>query len=88
MARGRQVYTEQGCTTCHAVGGVGNPRSALDRAGSRWDAAELRDWITGTGVAADMLSPAIVKRKERYAALPATDLNALVAYLSTRQGRK
>jgi mono/diheme cytochrome c family protein len=88
VARGKELFTEQGCATCHSIGGAGNPRSKLDQVGSRWEAAELRDWITGSGVAAEMLGAATVKRKQRYAALPASDLDALVAYLATLQGRK
>jgi mono/diheme cytochrome c family protein len=88
VARGRKLFAEQGCATCHSVGGSGNPRSALDQVGTRWDATELRSWITGTGVAADMLPPAIVKRKQRYTSLPAADLDALVAYLTTLRGGK
>jgi mono/diheme cytochrome c family protein len=88
VARGRKLFAEQGCTTCHSAGGSGNPRSALDQVGARWDAAELRGWITGSGVAADLLAPAIVQRKQRYTSLPAADLDALVAYLTTLRGGK
>ncbi len=88
VARGRKLFADQGCTTCHSVGGAGNPRSPLDQTGARWDAKELRGWITGSGLAADMLPPAIVKRKQRYGSLPVKDLDALVAYLATLQGPK
>jgi len=83
IARGRQVYSAQGCATCHAIAGEGNPRSPLDQVGARWDAGEMRAWITGTGLAAEMLSAAIVKRKQRYLTMPEDDLQAMVAYLLT-----
>jgi mono/diheme cytochrome c family protein len=83
LQRGRAVYAEQKCATCHSIAGQGNPRNPLDGVASRWDAAELRDWTTGTGVAAEVLSPAILKRKERFRSLPEQDLKALVTYLSS-----
>ena len=82
VERGRAVYDAQKCATCHSIAGEGNPRNPLDGVASRWDASELRDWITGTGVAAEVLSAAVVSRKQRYQSIPAAELNGLVAYLS------
>jgi mono/diheme cytochrome c family protein len=82
-ARGRTVYEAQNCATCHSLAGEGNPRRPLDDIGARLTSAELRAWTTGTGEAAAMLSEAVVKRKQRYSNLPAEDLDALMAYLST-----
>lgn len=81
--RGRIVFGQQGCTTCHSVAGSGNPRHPLDGTGARWNAEELRQWIGGTGVVADKISAAVRGRKQRYQALPAEDLKVLVAYLSS-----
>ena len=81
--RGRAVYAEQHCATCHAIAGEGNPRQSLDGVGARWEPKELRAWITGTGIAADMLPAAIAKvKQQRYEKLPEADLTALVAYLA------
>jgi mono/diheme cytochrome c family protein len=85
--RGRALYDEHGCSTCHAIAGVGNPRNPLDGVGARRTAAELREWITGTGSAVGQLSPAVVKRKQRYEEWPEADLNALVSYLATLTAR-
>ena len=82
-ARGREVYNAQGCASCHAIAGTGNPRNPLDDVGTRRNAAELREWITGTGSAIEQLSPAVVRRKQRYQELPEAELKALVAYLAT-----
>jgi len=79
--RGRAVYEQQKCGTCHSIAGEGNPRNPLDGTGARWDANELRDWVTGAGVAQEVLSPAIVKRKQRYQGMAPEDLEALVTYL-------
>jgi len=83
VERGRAVYAEQNCSTCHAIAGEGNPRVVLDGVGDRRDAAALREWITGTGAAAGELSVATARRKARYQQLPEADLSALVAFLST-----
>jgi mono/diheme cytochrome c family protein len=85
VERGQIVYVIQKCATCHSIAGVGNPRHSLDGVGMRWDETELRAWITGTGIAAEILSPQIIKRKERYQSLPEEDMKALVAYLATLQ---
>lgn len=86
--RGRSVFAKQSCSTCHSIAGAGNPRSPLDGVGARWEPAELRAWITGTGIAADLLPPAIAKRKQRYQSIPEDDLKALIAYLSSLKAPK
>ena len=83
QARGREVYDAQGCASCHAIAGEGNPRNPLDDVGARRSVGELRDWIAGTGPATGLLAPAVVKRKQRYRELPDGDLQALAAYLAT-----
>lgn len=77
IARGKQVYAEQRCRACHAIGGEGNRRHPLDGVGARLDAAALRTWI----VAPQEMDPAV--RKPSYATLPAADVDALVAYLAS-----
>ena len=81
--RGREVYNAQGCSSCHAIAGVGNPRNPLDDVGARRPLVELRDWITGTRSAIEQLSPAVVRRKQRYQELPDAELKALKAYLAS-----
>jgi mono/diheme cytochrome c family protein len=83
IVRGRMVFQEQNCTACHSIEGTGNPRYPLDGVADRLKAGELPAWITGTGQAAGLLPASIVKRKQRYQQLPETDLNALVAFLSS-----
>jgi mono/diheme cytochrome c family protein len=80
-AAGRRVYDANGCAACHAVAGQGNPRSPLDGIGSRLGSEEIRQWIVGDEAVQDDLSPRALKAKREYAALPAADLDALVAYL-------
>lgn len=83
VERGRLVYEEQGCASCHAIGGRGNPRYPLDGVGDRRNAAQLRDYVTASAAAAEELSAAIVSRKTKYRAMPAAELDALIAYLAS-----
>ncbi|HET6604215.1 MAG TPA: c-type cytochrome [Xanthomonadaceae bacterium] len=81
IARGRELIQSRGCLRCHAVGGIGNPRSPLDRAAARRDAAALREWTLATGEAADALPARARAVKQDYRDLPHEDLDALIAYL-------
>lgn len=85
IARGREVFAREQCGSCHAFGGDGNPRRPLDGVGSRLQPAELRAWITGTGVAEAELSPATLRLKRRYTEMPMEDMEALITYLQSPQ---
>jgi mono/diheme cytochrome c family protein len=83
IARGRAVYGQQNCATCHSIAGNGNPRYPLDGVGENWNPGELEEWVTGSGAAAEVLPAAIAKRKQRYLKIPADDMKALIAYLAS-----
>lgn len=83
VERGREVFAEQRCSGCHSIAGEGNPRSPLDGVGAHLKADELRMWILGSGEAAEVLSNAVQRRKQRYQSIPETDMTALIAYLQT-----
>lgn len=83
LERGGALYREHGCARCHAIAGVGNPRSPLDGVGLRHDAAQLRQWITADAAVAQALSTRTRTVKSQYAALPTADLDALVIYLQS-----
>lgn len=83
VARGRKLFAEQRCASCHAIAGEGNPRSALDGVGAQFKPDELREWITGSGAAANILTPAVQRRKQPFQNLPEQDLDALVAYVGS-----
>ena len=81
LERGMSVYTTQKCSACHAVGGRGNAKGALDDAGSRLSADEIRQWIINP---AEMTKKTKAERKpamRAYPTLSKDDVEALVAYV-------
>ena len=82
--RGRKVYTEQKCSTCHQIGGQGNKAFPLDGVGARLSDVELRRWLTNTREMEDAqpTRPAIRMSSRRYN-LDEHELAAIVAYLRT-----
>jgi mono/diheme cytochrome c family protein len=77
VERGKAVYKEQNCATCHAIGGVGNKRSPLDGVGTKLNEDTIRKWI----VSPRDINPTV--RKKGFSSLSKADLDALVAYLRT-----
>jgi mono/diheme cytochrome c family protein len=83
VERGKKLYADNRCATCHSIAGKGNPLGPQDGIGSRLSPADLRKWI---------LDPPAMARKTRSARKPPmpvfetlkpADVDALVAYLST-----
>src|SRR4030095_16463477 len=84
VARGQVVYTAQKCQLCHAVAGKGNKTNPLDGVGAKLSAADIKEWILHP---TEMTEKANATKKPpmpaKYAALPAADVDALVAYLQS-----
>jgi mono/diheme cytochrome c family protein len=83
VQRGQKVFTDQKCTICHSIAGVGNKKGPLDTVGSTHLADEIRGWITN---APEMAAKAKADRKpamKAFANLDKADVDALVAYLAT-----
>src|SRR5262245_23263251 len=81
IEKGKQVYAAQKCQACHSVAGVGNKKGALDDAGAKLKAEEIRQWIVA---APEMAAKANADRKppmKAYPNLAKDDLDALVAYV-------
>jgi len=82
--KGAKVYADLKCSTCHSIAGKGNAKGPLDDAGTKFTAAELREWIVDpAGMTAKhkaMRKPAM---PAKYGSLPKEDLDALVAYLAS-----
>jgi mono/diheme cytochrome c family protein len=82
--KGQEVYTAQKCQLCHAVDGKGNKANPLDGVGGKRSAAEIKLWITNpTDAAAKAKSTKKPPMPNKYASLPAADLDALVAYMQS-----
>lgn len=83
VATGRAAYDRNGCGGCHAIGGQGNPRSPLDGVGRRLAPDAIRDWMVASDKVRPRLSAAVARIKQRYAALPEEELQAMVDYLAS-----
>lgn len=84
VARGKQLYEEQKCRMCHSLGGVGNSKGvALDGVGSKLGPDVLKMWLTNPKEMAQKTGSTRKPPMKSFAALPAPDIEALVAFLST-----
>ena len=85
VQRGQKVFTDQKCTICHSIAGVGNKKGPLDAVGSTHSADDIRAWITN---APEMAAKAKADRKpamKAFTSLDKADVDALVAYLTTQK---
>ena len=82
--RGQELYTAQKCQGCHNIAGKGFKNNTLDGVGGRLSAAELKAWIvTPKEMATKTAASGKPPMPDRYAKLPAADIDALVAYMQT-----
>ncbi len=86
VEKGKQVFTAQKCSLCHSIAGKGNKKGALDDVGTKLSADVIRQWIT---TPKEMTAKAKATRQPpmKEYSLPAADLDALVAYLSTLKAK-
>jgi mono/diheme cytochrome c family protein len=83
VEKGKAVYAASTCKMCHSIDGVGNPKGSLDSVGAKLTAAEIKEWLV------DPVAMTAKTKAERKPAMkltkpiPAEDVDALVAYLST-----
>jgi mono/diheme cytochrome c family protein len=84
VAKGQQVYAAQKCSVCHSIAGKGGKSSPLDGVGAKLSAAEIKQWIvdpvTMSAKAGSTKKPPMPKKYEK---LPASDIDALVAYMQS-----
>jgi mono/diheme cytochrome c family protein len=75
IERGKAVYDETGCATCHAIGGIGSTIGpSLDKIGSKYDAEKLKGILLNPKTLnPNTVMPPFEGSEE--------DLEALVAYL-------
>ena len=82
VERGKKLYADNKCSLCHAIADQGNKKGPLDGVGAKLSADEIRQWITD---AKGMTAKTNAQRKPvmKVYTLPAEDVDALVAYLSS-----
>ncbi|MBI1873557.1 MAG: cytochrome c [Acidobacteria bacterium] len=83
IEQGAKLFTDQKCTLCHSVAGKGNPKGVLDAVGAKLSANEIREWIVSPK---EMTAKTKAERKppmKAYPNLSKTDVDALVAYVSS-----
>ena len=84
VKQGEGVYNAQKCQTCHSVAGKGNKQNPLDGVGAKLSADDLRKWIVDpAGMTAKAKSTKKPPMPNKYAKLPAADVDALVAYMQS-----
>jgi mono/diheme cytochrome c family protein len=84
IKKGQEVYQAQKCSMCHAIAGKGNKQNPLDGVGAKLSAADLRQWIVEpAAMTAKSKSTKKPPMPNKWAKLPAADLDALVAYLQS-----
>lgn len=81
--KGMQVFAAQKCNVCHSIAGKGMKKGPLDDVGSRLSAAEIKQWITDPVAMAEKRQPKSTRKPPMTKrALPAEDVDTLVAFLS------
>jgi len=84
VKKGEQVYAAQKCATCHSIAGKGKKTNPLDGVGAKLSAEDTKQWILDPkGMAAKAKSTKKPPMAAKYSALPAADLDALVAYMAS-----
>ena len=83
-AKGAELYTAQKCMACHSISGKGNKTNPLDGVGAKLSAGDIREWIVHPKeMATKTKSTKKPPMQDRYAKLPAADIDALVAYMQS-----
>lgn len=81
-AAGKKVFADSKCSMCHSIAGVGNKKFPLDEAG-KMKAEDIRAWLVDSKAQAEKEGKKMAMPMKSFKALPAADLDALVAYLQT-----
>ena len=81
VAKGEKLFADNRCHVCHAVAGKGNPKHPLDGMGKKLEAAEIKMWLTNPKGAEAKAGVKAMPPMKSFAALPAEDTDALVAYV-------
>lgn len=87
VAAGKAAYTAQKCDSCHQIAGEGKKvAAALDGAGTKWTAADLKLWLTDPATMEAKLpkKPAMsMAAWTKTHKLTPTEIDNLVAYMQS-----
>lgn len=81
LQRGIEVYDEQQCGRCHAIGGKGNLKGPLDDIAGRLIEEQIRLWIVDPDTMAEKTRAERRPPMPAYSNLSADDLEALITYM-------
>jgi mono/diheme cytochrome c family protein len=81
--KGQELFAANRCTLCHSVAGKGNPKGALDDVGSKYGAADLREWLVNAKAMSARHHATRKPPMKDFSTLAKSDVEALVAYLQT-----
>jgi mono/diheme cytochrome c family protein len=89
VERGKAVYVEQKCATCHIIEGKGGKMAGpLDGVGTKLSAEEIRQWVVAPKEMEAKLATKPKMSMKAYPNLPKDDLDALVAYMQSLKSLK
>jgi mono/diheme cytochrome c family protein len=84
VKKGQEIYAAQKCSTCHSIAGKGGKQSPLDGVGKKLSADDIRAWIVNpTEMTKKTSSTKKPPMPNKWAKLPAADIDALVAYMQS-----
>ena len=83
VEKGKQVYTAQKCSVCHAIAGTGNKNGALDKVGTKLSVDDTRAWIVDAPAMAAKTKATRKPPMKAYNTLAKEDVDALVAYMQS-----
>jgi mono/diheme cytochrome c family protein len=84
VKKGQEIYAAQKCSTCHSIAGKGGKQSPLDGVGKKLSADEIKAWITNpTEMTKKSNSTKKPPMPNKWAKLPAAEVDALVAYMQS-----
>lgn len=81
LQRGSEVYEEQRCALCHAIGGKGNLKGPLDDIAGRLTEEQMRLWLVDPDTMAEKTKTRRQPPMPAYSDLSADDLEALITYM-------
>jgi mono/diheme cytochrome c family protein len=84
---GAKVYAAQKCSICHSIAGEGNKKLPLDGVGKKLTVDEIREWIVTPVEAAKKANSTAKPPMRAFAKLAKEDLDALVAYMKSLDGK-